>query len=222
MPGRNVIFDLDGTLIDSSAGVVQATNYALAMLGLPTRDPAEIVTYIGYPLDVMFADFTDAPYPELARHFQVKARETVVESTTALPFAHETIVDLHRTGYRLAIATTKIRIHIDLILEKCGWRQYFAATVGGDEVTAVKPAPDAFTLAMQRLGADARDTIVVGDTVNDILGATAAGLPVIAVKSPFGQNGHLQQAAATYYLESLSALPTLLADHFAHGREHAR
>ena len=218
MPDAFVIFDLDGTLIDSSEGVIEATNYALAQMGLPIREPSEITPYIGYPLETMFADFTDAPFSELARHFQVRAKETVVAATEALPWASETIYLLHDKGYTLAIATTKIRTHIDLILDKCGWRDYFKATVGGDEVVHVKPAPDAFRLALERLRAVPEYTVVVGDTVNDVDAAKAAGLPVVAVKSPFGHDGTLERSGPTYLLESLEGLPSLLERHFARTR----
>ncbi|MCB2202286.1 HAD family hydrolase [bacterium] len=215
MAHRFVIFDLDGTLIDSSGGVIDATNYALRQMGEPEREPETIAAYIGYPLENMFADFTDAPFVELARHFQVRARETVVASTIALPHAGETIRALHESGYRLAIATTKIRVHIDLILSKCNWTDYFPVTVGGDEVREVKPAPDAFRLALERLKADPRESIVVGDTINDILAAQTAGLPVTAVKSPFGHDGELEKARPTYSIDSLADLPALLERHFA-------
>lgn len=218
MPDWNIIFDLDGTLVDSSLGVVEATNYALEQMGQPRREYAEIARYIGYPLDVMFADFTDVSFEALASHFQVKARETVVASTRPLPAAHETVVSLHSRHYRLAIATTKIRIHVDLILYKCDWGRYFAATVGGDEVQSVKPAPDAFLLALKRLGATPQAAIVVGDTINDVLAAKAAGLPVVAISSPFGRDGELESSGADYHIKSITELPDLVRVHFGRPR----
>ncbi|MBD3404464.1 HAD-IA family hydrolase [candidate division GN15 bacterium] len=214
MSDRCVIFDLDGTLIDSSDGVVEATNYALAAFGLPTRTAGEIKPYIGYPLERMFADFTDNEYEPLRLKFQEKAEETVAASTRPLPYVDDILGALRADHYRLAIATTKIRVHIDKILAKCNWTDFFEATVGGDEVASVKPAPDAFELALERLGADPAATIVVGDTINDVIGAQAAGLPVVAVRSPFGHDGELDSSGATYLIDSMADLPGVIRAHF--------
>lgn len=214
MPAHHLIFDLDGTLIDSSDGVVAATNYALTQLGIPERPADEVKRFIGYPLRDMFTAFTDAPYDQLSQHFQVRARETVVGTTVALPYAGETLRLLRDQGYRMAIATTKIKVHIDLILDKCDWRDLFDATVGGDEVAEVKPAPDAFELALRRLDADRRNSIVIGDTINDVLAARTLQIPVIAIASPYGGNEELRGAGPTYHLSSLRDLPALLDRHF--------
>jgi len=183
---KNIIFDLDGTLIDSSEGVIEATNYALTKLGRPPRRPDEIKRFIGHPLEDMFTSFTDAPLDGLKRAFQEKARHSVVASAQPLPGVEAVLVLLWKAGYRLAIATTKFAVHTEAILLKLGWVDYFAATASGDEVARVKPAPDLLLLALQRLDADPRDTVMVGDTVNDVLAARTVGMPVIAVKSPFG------------------------------------
>ena len=212
---RFVIFDLDGTLIDSSGGVIAATNYALEQAGLPTRSPDEIRRFIGYPLETMFADFTDHEYEPLRQLFQVKARETVVESTRVLPHVDEVLRGIRDSGFTMAIATTKIRIHIELILEKCQWQSLFAATVGGDEVKRVKPEPDAFQLALERLQAESAESIVVGDTINDIHAAHALGLTAVAVDSPYGGGEEIVAAEPEYRISSLKDLPRILARHFA-------
>jgi 2-phosphoglycolate phosphatase len=209
-----VIFDLDGTLIDSSAGVVAATNYALEQLGEKLRSHDEITAYIGFPLREMFTAFTTAPFEELRQHFQDHGKDAIVAATRPLPHADRVLRELCAAGYRLAIATTKIQVHIGPILDKCGWAELFETTVGGDEVASVKPAPDAFQLALDRLQSDRHRSIVVGDTVNDVLAARCAQLPVVAVTSPYGGIDRLQAAGATYFLASLQELPELLRAHF--------
>jgi len=183
-----IIFDLDGTLIDSSRGVIEATNYALESLGEKPRSDEEIVRFIGYPLDDMFPSFCRAPLDELKRAFQVKAKTSIVSSVKPLAGVNETLPLLHRAGYTLGIATTKFSIHTAGAIEKCGWSRYFKVLASGDEVARVKPAPDIIQLAMERLKADPDRTIMVGDTVNDIIAAREAGIRVIAIKSPFGSD----------------------------------
>ncbi|MDF1545697.1 MAG: HAD family hydrolase [bacterium] len=207
---KNIIFDLDGTLIDSSDGVVAAVNYSLEMMNQPLQSPERIKEYIGYPLSKMYPDFTDAPVKELYRHFQIRAAETVVQATVALDGVHELLEELKSRGINLGIGTTKIKRHVDGILDKLGWHSLFSATVGGDEVRQVKPEPDVFLLALDRLKASPTETLIVGDTVNDVLAAKAIPLPVAGVNSPYGGNERLLASKPDYHLEKLGDLPGLI------------
>ncbi len=185
---KYVLFDLDGTLVDSSDGVAEATNYALKKLKQSARTTEEIARFIGYPLEDMFASFCDAPIDELKSAFQEKAATVMSDSARMMPGADKTIVSLYKAGYKLAIATTKFRIHTRGIVAKFGWTQYFTALASGDEVGRVKPAPDIVRLALNKLGAEPDSSVMVGDTINDILAARAAGVKIISIKSPFGSD----------------------------------
>jgi phosphoglycolate phosphatase len=105
-------------------------------------------------------------------------------------------------------------VHIRLILDKFGWRKYFPVTVGGDEVARVKPAPEAFRKALEMMYGEPEQTMVIGDTINDILAARAAGLACTAVRSPFGGSGELAEAGPTYIIDSIERLPAVLENHF--------
>jgi phosphoglycolate phosphatase len=185
---KNIIFDLDGTLIDSSAGVIEATNYALTSHGQAPRSAKEIKRFIGHPIEEMFAVFCDAPLDSLKAAFQERARHSVVTSARPLDGVNHLLPLIQGKGYRLAIATTKFAIHTEGIVKKLGWNEYFYALASGDEVARVKPAPDIIVLALTRLGGTPADTIMIGDTSIDIQAAHAAGLKVIVIKSPFGNN----------------------------------
>ncbi|UCD95420.1 MAG: HAD family hydrolase, partial [Candidatus Zixiibacteriota bacterium] len=150
---RNVIFDLDGTLIDSSEGVAEATNYALTSIGEPVRAKDEIRRFIGYPLEEMFRAFSNKSYTKFWGYFQSKARDSVVASARPLSGADEVLRELHKRGYRLGIATTKIRIHIEKILAKHDWSKLVEAYVGADDVSRVKPDPEIFIRLKKLLGA---------------------------------------------------------------------
>jgi 2-phosphoglycolate phosphatase len=214
---HGLIFDLDGTLIDSSDGVVEAVNYSLTQMGQVPQSAQRIKAYIGYPLEHMYPDFTSAPVDELHRHFQVKAAETVVASTTVLPGVTETLEKLHREGIAMAIATTKIRKHVDGIIDKFGWHELFCATVGGDEVEQVKPDPAAFCLALKRMQSTPEQVLVVGDTINDILAARAVPMKVAAVASPFGGRQKVIDSGPDFYIESLSEIVDIVRQLRAEG-----
>jgi HAD superfamily hydrolase (TIGR01509 family) len=185
---RNIIFDLDGTLIDSSEGVVEATNHALAQVGEKPRTTAEITRFIGHPIEEMFASFCRAPMAELKAAFQEKARVSVVASAMPLAGVETLLPQFRDHGYHMAIATTKFAIHTNGIVRKFGWDVFFEVLASGDEVAHVKPAPDIIHLAMNRLGGTPENTIMIGDTSIDVQAAHGAGLNVIVIKSPFGDN----------------------------------
>ncbi|HUV31562.1 MAG TPA: HAD family hydrolase [Acidobacteriota bacterium] len=207
---RNLIFDLDGTLVDSSDGVVEAVNYSLRCAGAPERPPDVIKAYIGYPLEEMYRDFTDLPVGELREHFRIKAARTVVPSATALQGADSVLRTLHAAGYRMAVATTKIRQHVDGILAKLGWDALVSVSVSGNEVKRVKPDPEPFRLALQGLAGTPEDTLAVGDTINDVLAARAVPMQVVAVSSPYGGREKLKASKPDFFIESIAELPALL------------
>ena len=207
---KNLIFDLDGTLIDSSEGVVEAVNYSLEKVGAPPQTPDAIKPYIGYPLEKMYPNFTDAPVDELCAHFQEKATETVVSSTVSLPGVDSTLRELCDRGYRLAIATTKIKVHVNGIIDKFGWQDRFAVATGGDEVEQVKPDPTIFLLTLERLKAPKSESMAIGDTINDVIAARAVPLMVTAVLSPYGGREKLMASGPDYFIENLPELLPLL------------
>lgn len=207
---RYLIFDLDGTLIDSSEGIVDAVNYSLRMMAQPEQPSERIKKYIGYPLSQMYADFTDIPSSELYRHFRVRANRSVVESSELLPGVEATLKRLQQQGYKMAIATTKVRCNLDAIIAMFDWDQLFDVTLGGDEVPRIKPEPDIFRMAIEQLGAGPDEALVIGDTTNDILAAQAVPMPVVAVKSPYESPAKVLALTPDHFMESITQLPELL------------
>jgi phosphoglycolate phosphatase-like HAD superfamily hydrolase len=95
------------------------------------------------------------------------------------------------------------------ILRKLKWDALFGAVVGGDEVTRVKPDPETIHLALKRLRARPEDSLVVGDTVNDVLAARGVPMKAVAVASPFGSETALAALKPDYFLKSLTELSSL-------------
>ena len=207
---RNVIFDLDGTLIDSSDGVVAAFHHAFRTAGLPLPPPEAIKPFIGYPLEVAFAHFTDCPPDILRTYFRQAGSDTIVAATAPLPGAREALEEIRARSFRTAIATTKITPNIEGILDKLGWRHLFDTYAGGNEVSRVKPDPEQFRLVLNRLGATLENSIVIGDTINDVLAAKAIPMPVIVVASPFEPREKVISSRPDFFVESILDVPGLL------------
>ncbi|MCX6827568.1 MAG: HAD family hydrolase [candidate division Zixibacteria bacterium] len=207
---KNLIFDLDGTLIDSSAGVIEATNYALKAIGELPRNPMEIKRFIGCPLEEMFRNFSNKSYEQFWKYFQESGIEAIAVSAKPLDGANEVLYTLYRRGFKIGIGTTKMRIHVEKILKKLNWDIIVKTYVGGDDVARVKPAPDVYKKVMKLLEGDKTDSLVIGDTINDVIAARTAGLPVFAVKSPFGDNKELMRSNPDRILNNLLELPAIL------------
>ena len=211
---KTIIFDLDGTLIDSADGIVEAFNYAMTQNGLPSQPRDEIVKHIGFSLDHMFGMFTDGNFDSLKNDFTLKARHTVVDSSNPLNGANETVVSLFESGYNLGIATTKWRRNIDSILNKLGWNEYFCEVIGGDEVTKIKPDPEMFSSLMALMKADPANTVIVGDTINDILPAKELSVRNVAVKSPYGDSKDVMNLNPDFFIEEIAHLPQTINNMF--------
>ena len=207
-----VIFDLDGTLIDSSDGIVESANYAFEAMGFRSRNREEIVPYIGYPLEDLFAAFGDGDYAEYLRLFRERGNRAVVEASRALPGADKIINTLYERGVTLSIGNTKSRAMTGRIIERLGWKRFISAYSGADDVTEVKPHPEQFIKLLEILRADPSRTLVVGDTINDVLAAHGAGMKIAAVPSPYGRNGELEQSGPDYMLSDLEELAGLVGD----------
>ena len=170
--------------------------------------------HIGFSLEHMFSQFTSANPKLLKSHFQSKANKAVVRSTTTLGGAHEAVTSLFESGYKLGIATTKIRSNIDGILRKLGWKNYFHEVLGGDEVTRNKPDPEQFSSLMTLMKADQKNTVIVGDTINDILPAKKLSVSCVAIRSPHGDFDEVMKLKPDYFIEELSQLPIIIGEIF--------
>jgi len=211
---ETVIFDLDGVLIDSSAGIVDTTNFVLRKLDYQEREAAEIKPFIGCPLPKMFAKFAPgADYDRIRPLFRQRAREVIVQTSELLPFVRETLQQLQALGVKMGIGSTKIREHIVGVVDKFSLERYLSKefVVGGDEA-APKPEPDIFLLALERLTAKRETTVVVGDTINDVLAAEAAGIPVVVVESEFGSREELAARPGLTRLTDLRHFSELLRE----------
>jgi HAD superfamily hydrolase (TIGR01509 family) len=210
MPLRLLIFDLDGTLVDSSDGVVEAVNYSLEQVGATPQSAPAIKRFIGDPLEVMYPHFTDAPFDVLHNHFQERARHSVSQQSFTLDGVDACLRQLRDEGYQMAVASTKISAHIDSILTKHNWHTLFDLIVGSDQVARVKPDPEIFRKVLDELKGTAEQSLVIGDTHNDVIAAKRIPMQVVAVESDFGCPTLLTESSPDYRIGSLSELPALI------------
>ncbi len=178
-----LVFDWDGTLMDSTVIIVASLQAACADLGLPVPTDERARHIIGLGLyDAMahvLPGVNPSVYPQVVEryghHFRLRD-----PATPLFAGVEETLRGLNETGHRLAIATGKSRRGLDRALEKTGLGALFHATRCGEE-SASKPQPGMLIDLMQMLGAEPGRTLMIGDTTHDLQMAINAGVAGVAV-----------------------------------------
>jgi phosphoglycolate phosphatase len=179
------LFDLDGTLIDSSAAVVRAFHVAQDHFGEGPADAAMIESRIGYPLRETVARLTQIDFEPFLAAFRQEAMRSMHRDTVLLDGVIDLLLTLNKRGCVCAVVTSKGRANALFLLEHLGVAAHFATVVGEDCTPHTKPDPAPIHEAIRRLGASADTVIMVGDTRNDIEAAHQAGVPVIALASGY-------------------------------------
>jgi phosphoglycolate phosphatase len=207
-----VVFDLDGTLADTSRDLIAAANAALvAGGGNPVLDPvADAATAmrggramlrLGYArLGYGGEDEVDLAYPELLRAYEMR----IDAETQLFPGAAEAVAALAGFGYGAAVCTNKPERLADILLQRLGVRHLFGGLVGADTLPVRKPDPAPYAEAVARAGGDVARSFLVGDTETDRQTGLAAGVPVALVT--FGPEGagaarHLPEALLHAYAD---------------------
>lgn len=178
-----IVWDWDGTLANSTGMITEAFVSAAAQVGLP-KVPAENVTnIIGLGLkESIFAVYGDIA-PELAQRLAQQYSANYYAGEQAIPLfegAKNTIIELHRRGYKVAVATGKGRRGLNLALDHCGLGKYFHATRTVDECYS-KPHPQMLNELMETFVVTPERTLMIGDTSYDMQMAANAGVPSVAV-----------------------------------------
>lgn len=219
---RTVVFDLDGTLIDSEGLILSSYRHTMRThLGAAPPDEAWRAT-IGRPLAIQVRDFARSDEEAEAMVQTYTEHNLANHDRLVRPFAGiaECVEALRSGGYRLAIATSKRRVATRMGLAACGLPEsWFASIVTADDVTRFKPEPEPVLRALAEAGeADPGRAAYVGDSVHDMRSGRAAGVRTVAVL--WGPNGRdvLEPEAPDWLVETPRELAALLG---VEGRETA-
>jgi len=209
-----IVFDWDGTLMDSTATIVKCIQLAARDVGLPMPSDQAAAQVIGLGLveamQVVMPDVDPALYPHLAEryryHFLTKDHELVL-----FDGVREMLDELSQEGYFLAVATGKSRVGLNRALNGAGLLSLFDATRCADE-TFSKPHPAMLQELTRELGQDMRRTVMIGDTTHDLLMANNAGAACIAIEYGAHPLHQLQACKPVYSAKSARELHLWLSD----------
>ena len=220
---RTVLFDLDGTLIDSLRLILDSYHHTLAQHGLPARTDAEWLKGVGTPLTVQLAQWRDelgtiealiATY----REYNLKHHDRMV---TVYPGVLEAVREIKAAGIQTGLVTSKNRQGALRGLKLVGLEALMDVLVCADEVTNPKPHPEPVEKAVALLGAEPGTTLYVGDSVHDMRSGRAAGvLTAAALWGPFGRQ-HLEEASPDFWLETPRDLVELVTQERERGKPKA-
>ena len=185
-----IVFDLDGTLVDTAPDLLASLNHALSHVGLAPIADDGFRKNVGLGARVMLERAYEAsghahPGPEtldeLMRHFLDFYQETMPGESRPYKQVLDAIASLRAEGFVAAVCTNKVEVNAVRLLEALGIDGQFAAICGQDTFPVRKPDPAHLTGTIDMAGGDPRRAVMVGDSETDILTAKAAGIPVVAV-----------------------------------------
>ena len=215
---KSVIFDLDGTLADTSADLIAAANACFDGMGQskPLDAEADALTAfhggramlrLGFERLGVYWDeaAVDAQYPMLLDYYG----DHIAVHTKLYPSVTPTLKELRGRGYLLGICTNKPEGLAETLMVKLGIREMFGALLGADTLSVRKPDPEHLWETIRRLGGDLKRSVLIGDTDNDRSAARNAGVPSVLVT--FGPSGEAIKALEPEaLLNHYSELPDLL------------
>ena len=209
-----LVFDLDGTLVDSAPDLVGALNAILAREGLgpiPVERARKFVGRGGRALlrlgmEAHGRSLSDARLEELFPAYLAEYETRLSNETLPFPGALAALDALAAAGHRFAICTNKFEKPAKMLLRDLGLSERFAAIVGADTFPMSKPDPAVLRLTIEKAGGDPRRAIMVGDTITDIMTARNAGLPVIGLDFGYAPEP-MHELAPDLIISHFDALP---------------
>lgn len=211
---KGILFDLDGTLVDSAPAAIEATQQAFKEFEMPPPDRDAILALMGIPIEESFP-ILGGPNYATSQHLQVleKFREIYlpicIQKTILFSGIGRMLKILHEQGSILAVVTSKKSTATYAILEALKIRQLFSVIVCSDHVTHYKPHPAPALTAIGLAKLTPRDCIMVGDSTFDIQMGKDAGCSTCAVSWGSHSVEALKQSHPTYLINAPSELPQI-------------
>jgi phosphoglycolate phosphatase len=203
---RVILFDLDGTLIDSTEAILEGFRVVFEKFNKVYPGDDEVKRLIGLPLDVMFSHLgvkenVNEYVNEYKNHYRIISKQ----KTVLLPGAKEAI-RLASTFARLGIVTTKTALYSKELLKHFGIMDYFEVLIGREDVTNPKPHPEPILKALHLMNANKEASWMIGDTCLDMVSAKDAGINYIGVKFDYENEENLKKCADIVKKDVLEAV----------------
>src|SRR5580765_3233728 len=208
---RGIIFDFDGTLIDSYEPITESLNQVREAFGKPPLALGEVKGMVGHGLEHLIeAAIGPGKVADGVRIFRERYAAICESRTTSLPQVRETLEELDRRTYQMAIATNKPAYFARDILKALGVEHLFAEVLGPNDVQRPKPDPEMLEIIIMRIGLSPEEIVYVGDMPLDVEVGRRAGVAVYAVPTGSATRDALLEARPDRLLHRFSDLLTYL------------
>lgn len=211
---RYILFDLDGTIIDSVEGITRSAAYALSFFGIEVTDLTTLHCFIGPPLKDSFKEFynmSDAEADRAVEKYRERYRNKGIYENTLYTGIEDFLKEMHEAGYKLLLATSKPEPFARKILAYFELDQWFTY-IGGCGLDGSRHAKaDVIAYVLKENGiTDMRQVVMIGDRKHDVIGAAEFGIPTIGVLYGYGSAEELRSAGASWLAEDVDGLRKLL------------
>ena len=206
-----ILFDLDGTLIDSTEAILESFHNSYDVFKMAHPSDEAIKSLIGHPLDVMYARLgvKEKKVWDMVNTYKQHYRKISTQKTELLPFAKEA-VELASKHARIGIVTTKTGRYSKILMEHFELMHYFEVLIGREDVQNPKPHPEPINKAIELLNVKKEDCWMIGDTRMDLIAAQNAGVKSVAVISEYEPLQELEKYTNIIKTNALEAVQTIL------------
>jgi phosphoglycolate phosphatase len=213
---KAVLFDLDGTLIDSSEGIIKSAQYALTHFGIEETDMQNLMSFIGPPLMYSFKNrygFSEEKTREAVGVYRQRYNRIGIFECSLYPGVRECIEQLKKMGYLIGMASSKPEESCRRILEHFDLINLFDDVVGSTPDGKIDTKEQVLSEVMRRWHEiPTTEMCLIGDTIFDVEGANEKEIPCICVSYGFGDVEEMLAAGALKICDSMSELPQAIAD----------
>jgi len=210
-PVELIIFDLDGTLIDSKDDIASCVNHTLKDLGLPMKEPKVIYGYVGDGvrrlLQQAVGEGNQEQFKKAMKIFRGHYLAHLLDTTRFYPGVEE-VLD-HFKSKKKAVVTNKPIEYTEKIMDGLKAREQFDLILGGDGMNNLKPHPEMLHKVLEEMEVRRDRSVMVGDGINDILAARAAGIRICAVGYGLGDSERLKKGEPDFFCEQIEELKDL-------------
>jgi phosphoglycolate phosphatase len=210
-----VIWDLDGTLVETRQDITTAVNLLLADRGLPRMSVGEVSAHVGHGAPSLISvclrergvtRMEQSDLEQAYESFRIHYRDHMLDESAPYPGVPELLERLHTAGVAMGVITNKPEELSRQLVEGLGLSRFFVGLLGGDSLSERKPSPVPLLHMQKKLGAGDHRCVMVGDMIIDVKAARAAGLPAAAVAWGFSPREKLLSAAPDLLAESPAIL----------------